>query len=69
MNWVATLFPVLELPDDLLHADDRINAVFAMGDGLGPWADWGALTALAAVPLTIWVGGLVVMGVRSLVRK
>lgn len=67
VQWLASLFPVLELPDQLVNLDDGFNSVFAMGDGLGAFVPWPVIGVLAAVPLTIWVGGLTIRALRALI--
>lgn len=67
VQWLAGLFPVLELPDELVHLDDSFNNVFAMGDGLGAFIPWPLVGAIAALPLVVWVGGLTIRALRALV--
>lgn len=66
-EWVASLFPEIEVPDWLENADDFVNGIFAYGDGLGAWVDWGLVTAIAAVPLGTWVLLLAVRGARVVI--
>ncbi len=67
VNWIVSLFPTLELPESLVHLDDTINEILAMGDGLGAFFDWTLIGVLAAIPLTIWVAGLLLRGARVLI--
>lgn len=66
VDWIVSLFPTLALPDGLVHLDDSVNGILAMGDGLGAFFDWTALGLLAAIPLTVWVAGLLLKGTRAL---
>lgn len=66
-RWVAGLFPELEIPEQLVNLDDMVNTVLGYGDGLGAFVDWGLIGLIAAIPLTVWAGGLIVKGIRVLV--
>ncbi len=65
-SWVATLFPVLDIPPSLTTLDDSMSGIFAMGTGLGAWIDWPTVGTLMAVPLIVWVAGLTIRGIRAL---
>lgn len=67
VQWLAGLFPVLELPDELVHLDDSFNSIFALGEGLGAFIPWGLVGLIAGIPLAVWVGGLLIKVVRVLV--
>lgn len=63
----AGLFPDWEVPPELLQADGMIGQLFSFGQGLEPYANWGLLGVLAAIPLTVWVIGITIRSVRLLI--
>lgn len=64
VGWLATLFPVLDLPPELVNADEGFNQVMALGDGLGAFVNWTVVGILAGIPITIWIGGLLLRAAR-----
>lgn len=66
-QWVASLFPVLELPEQLVDLDDTVNTILSYGEGMGAFVDWTAIGIIAGIPLAVWALGLVVKGVRVLI--
>jgi len=64
--WIVTLFPELDLPEQLLHVDDAVNDILAMGDGLGAWVDWTYIGLVAAIPASMWALGLLVRAFRAI---
>lgn len=66
-TWIAGLFPELDMPEQLVNLDDTVNTIFGWGDGLGAFVQWEVIGVLAAIPLLVWTGGLIVKGIRVLV--
>lgn len=66
-EWVASLMPPVEIPDEIVNVDDSINDLFALGSGLGAWVDWALCAIVLGIPLTIWVVGLSVRALRALI--
>lgn len=65
--WFNSLFPPLDLPSWFVNADDRVNGVFAYGNGLGVWIEWSLVVPILLAPLAFWVLGLSIRGFRVLV--
>jgi hypothetical protein len=65
-DWVASLMPAIEIPDDLVHLDAAINSIFEYGDGLGAWIDINLCAVVLAIPLAVWAVGLTVRAARAL---
>lgn len=63
----AGLFPDWEAPPELLDADGTLNQLFTLGQGLEPFANWALIGILAAIPLAVWVIGVMVRAVRLLI--
>lgn len=57
-QWFGTLFPTFDLPDWFTNLGSSINGLFANVQGFAPFVDWGAIAAIAAVPMALWAGGL-----------
>ena len=66
-EWIANLFPDWDPPAELTDPDGMIGQLFAFGQGLEPWVNWGLIGALAAIPFAVWVIGIVVKMVRLLI--
>lgn len=66
-TWVASLFPELDIPSGIVNLDDNLSALIAMGAGLGVWVDWTYIGFVAAIPLVIFTGGLLIKALRSLI--
>jgi hypothetical protein len=66
-EWVAGLFPTLDIPAELVNLDDSVNQLFMYGEGLGAFIPWGVVGTLAAIPLLVWVAGLTIKTIRALV--
>lgn len=66
-KWIATLFPVLDIPPSFETVDDQIESLIESADGLSPWVDWGFVSLVLAIPLVVWVAGLVLRAVRALI--
>lgn len=66
-SWVASLFPVLELPEWFTGVDELVNDVFGYGDGLGAWIDWPIVVPILVAPLAIWALALGVRAARALI--
>jgi hypothetical protein len=64
-SWIASLFPVWNVPPSLASPGSLVNTVMASAVGLGAWVDW---TVFAAVVGAV-VGTYVVMfAVKLLLR-
>lgn len=66
-GFLAGLFPDWVAPPELLEADGLINDLFSYGQGLEPFANWSLLAVLGAIPLAVWVIGLMIRAVRLLI--
>lgn len=66
-EWVASIMPPIELPEQLVNIDEAINSIFAYGNGLGAWVDWSLCAVVLLVPLAVWAVGLTVRAVRVLI--
>jgi hypothetical protein len=62
--WFATLLPDWAPPAELVNADDLISSVLDQGEGLGVLVPWSYVGLIAAIPLTLWVGGLLFKAAR-----
>lgn len=58
MTFFADLLPDWELPADLADPDGMLAAIFALGAGAGAFVDWVFVAAVGAVPLSVWIIGL-----------
>lgn len=56
---VGSLFPDWEMPPELADPNGALGQVFALGQGLEPFADWNIIAGLAAIPLAVWVIGII----------
>lgn len=65
--WVAGLFPDWTLPSELTDPNGLLGSVFALGTGLGPFVDWGFVTAVGAIPLAFWALMLSIKAIRALI--
>lgn len=65
-EWVASLFPELDIPAELVNLDDSVNNLFGYGEGLGAFIPWGIIGTLAAIPLIVWIAGLTIKTARAL---
>lgn len=65
--FLAGLFPDWIAPPEMLQAGGMIEQLFGFGQGLEPFADWGLLALLGAIPLTVWVSGITIRSVRLLI--
>lgn len=68
-TWVGSMFPQLDLPEEVVNADDAFNNIMALGSGLGAFVDWSFVGIMAAIPITLWLGGLAIRALRVLVWK
>jgi len=64
--WFNSLFPPLDLPAWFVNADAEVNGIFAYGNGLGAWVEWGVVVPILLAPLGFWVLGLTIRGIRVL---
>lgn len=65
-EWVAGLFPVLDIPTELENLDSSVNSFFeTYGAGMGAFANWPLVFGLLALPLVVWVGGLLIRALRA----
>lgn len=65
-NWAASLFPDWEAGEDIANVDDSINGLLAMGTGAGAFVDWAYIGVIVGIPLSLWVLGMSVAGIRTL---
>ncbi|GAA2084158.1 hypothetical protein GCM10009840_21060 [Pseudolysinimonas kribbensis] len=52
--WFASLFPVWEPPEWLVHLDDQVNPVLDNLAGVGAWVDWTFILAVVSAVLLCW---------------
>lgn len=65
-QWFVTLLPSFDIPDWFVGLGDDVNSLFSNAAGLGPLVDWSLVAGIAAVPMGLWVGGLVFKSLRVL---
>lgn len=65
-EFFAGLFPDWDVPPELLDADGMIGGIISLGTGLEPFVNWGFVSAIAMIPLVVWVIGITVRAVRLL---
>lgn len=64
-EWIATLLPDWELPAELADPNGWLAQVFALAQGIEPFAYWGLIGTLAAIPLAVYVSGLLWKAFRT----
>lgn len=66
-GFLADLFPDWEVDEEMISPNGWLGQLFALGYGLEPWVNWGFVTLLGAIPFAVWVIGITVKMVRSLI--
>lgn len=57
-EFIGGLLPDWELPPELADPNGFVGQIFALGQGLAPFIDWGFVGLIGAIPLAVWVIGL-----------
>lgn len=65
--WVVGLIPGWEVPSWLTNADDLLNSIWQLGDGLEPFVDWNLAATVGGACLLLWPICLAIVGVRALI--
>lgn len=65
-EWIANLFPDWVAPAELRNIDDALNGILAMGNGVGAYVDWAYAGFIVGIPLSLWIIGMSVAGIRTL---
>lgn len=58
VRWLVDLLPDWDMPAELSAPGALLDTVLANAAGVGVWIDWGAIIALALVPLAVWLIGV-----------
>lgn len=58
IDFIGTLLPEWEVPAALVDPDGMLMGLFAMGQGMAPFVDWQFVGLVGAIPLAVWVIGL-----------
>lgn len=57
-SWIGSLLPDWQLPPELMDPNGFIGGIFALGQGMSPFINWGFVALVGAIPLAVWVIGL-----------
>jgi len=65
-EFIGSLLPDWELPPELADPNGFLGQVFALGQGLEPFINWSLVGMLGAIPLAVWVIGILWRATRML---
>lgn len=65
-GWLGGLLPDWELPPEIADLSSGLNGIFALGAGLAPFAEWGFVAAVGAIPIAIWISGVAWKTIRMI---
>lgn len=57
-EFIGGLLPDWQLPAALADPNGFVGQVFSLGHGMAPFIDWQLVGLLGAIPLAVWVVGL-----------
>lgn len=67
LDWLATLFPPVELPEWVEHPFDGVDAIVGVVVGAGTWVDFVVLGGVALAVLAVYVVGVGIRLVRAII--
>lgn len=66
-DFIGGLLPDWELPAALTDPNGLLGGIFALGQGLSPFINWQFVGTVGAIPLVVWVIGLLWRGARMVI--
>lgn len=65
--FLGDLMPDWEIPAELAQPGGFFAQIFALGQGTAPFVDWAFVSAIAAIPLVVWLIGLSFRAIKTLI--
>lgn len=65
VRWVVDLLPDWVMPPELSDPGGMIETIYLNAMGVAVWIDWAGIIALALIPFSVWVIGVLWKAART----